>query len=105
MIYNLHIPKNYLKWGLGPKGKGRVQTLCGKSTLPRVTGIPTVTTDQLAGDYGNGDYGWCLVCCLAFLQDWRAFIELSIVSPQNPHLMNLFNGSASVAATQLAMAK
>jgi hypothetical protein len=105
MIYNLHIPKNYLKWGLGPKGKGRVQTLCGKSTLPRVTGIPTVTTDQLAGDFGSGDYGWCLACCAEIIKDWREFIEMSTEHPQNPHLMSLYSGAVFVAVNQLSLAK
>jgi hypothetical protein len=97
MIFNMHIRNDYDRWKETPKK--RVNTLCGKITVTKYTGIPGIT-EQPVGLFKD-DYGWCLKCCYAFIQKTTGDYN----SITNEHLWNLYKNARIVAAMQLKMAE
>lgn len=100
MILNKHIRNDYGYWGVYPVEKTRVTTLCGKITAPKYAGVPGLDKDQVAGVFGEGDLGWCLGCCQAFLLEMLG-LEKQIQSTGSGEVIRLYHNAIVEVTAQV----
>lgn len=104
MILNMHIRNDYQSFGVNKRTKGRVLTLCERTTTPATAGYPGVTKGQKPGVYGVGDYAWCIKCCAVYVMEVRMLSD-QIRAADNANITNIYLDGVRECTSQIQAAE